>query len=205
MKTRLWFLPLLILATACGDDPPTDYRESCDETHRLALGGAVGSTRFEFAHIDPYQGRMGTNYFDLVLEEGEEPHIIVFSTAGVEGGDIRSHLQARIDSGAAGASTLNLATRPSDIPCEPLEGVLCATYGIDINNDGTIFGNAEVLYPVESGTITFSEVTGNELAASFSVVFGPQEEGPDELRGDQGGELDGCFRLFPSADISNVH
>lgn len=205
MKAPAVFLLAALVSSVFGcTEEVTDFEARCNADYRLAIGGSVGPTRYEFVSIDAYPGRMGTTYFDLVLEEGDAPHIVVFSTHGTEGGDIRSHLASRISSGAENAATLDVATRPAEIPCDPAEGVICASYGVDVNNDGELWGPTEVIYPVESGTITFTEVSGNELHASFDITFAGQNSGPDEVRGDRGGNLFGCFRLFLSADVTSV-
>lgn len=188
---------------ACTDEP-TDFEARCTEDHRLAIGGSVGPTRFDVVTIDAYQGRMGTTFFDLVLEDGDAPHILVFSTRGTEGGDIRSHIEGRISGGAENAATLDVATRPEGVSCDPDEGVLCTSYGVDVNNDGELWGTNDIIYPVESGTITFSEVSGNEFHATFDITFAGQSSGIEEERGDRGGHLYGCFRLFVSADVTTV-
>ena len=197
-------LALLACTVLACTEEPTDFEARCSEEYRLAVGGSLGPTRFEYVNIDAYQGRMGTTYFDLVLEAGDAPHIVVFSTRGADGGDIRSHLESRVSSGAENAATLELATRPEGVSCDPSEGVLCAAYGVDINNDGELWGTNDVIYPVESGSITFSEVSGNELHATFDITFSGQSGGTEELRGDRGGDLYGCFRLFLSADVTTV-
>ena len=201
--TVIMFALLAGTAFACTEEP-TDFEARCSEEYRLAVGGSVGPTRFEYININAYQGRMGTTFFDLALEAGDTPHMVVFSTRGTEGGDIRSHLESRVSSGAENAATLDLATRPEGVSCDPSEGVVCAAYGVDVNNDGELWGINDVIYPVESGSITFTEVSGNELHATFDITFAGQNSGTDELRGDRGGDIYGCFRLFLSADVTNV-
>lgn len=188
---------------ACAEDDPVDYQDVCDPDHRLAANGQIGPIAYQYVEAEPWRGRMGSDFFKLLLESGDDPHLIAFTSRGSEGVDIRTHLRTRLDSGAANAATFDLATRPDTVPCDTAEGVLCAAYGIDTNNDGRL-NAGEVAYPIESGTITFSEVSGNEMAARFSIRFAAQVEGVPEEGGDNGGSLEGCFVLYPTPDVSFV-
>jgi hypothetical protein len=195
-----------LFLVSCGNDEQlVDYRSACRSGARFSVGGQVGSFQFSTVKDEPIEGRMGEDFFNLVLEEAESPHLISFSTRGTEGEDIRSHLLARYESGVQNAEVMTVVSRPTTVPCDTAEGVICANYGIDSNFDGKLYGANEAIYPVEEGELTFTQSPGQVLAAEFTIVFGPQETGDEELGGEVGGTLNGCFVLYTSPDLSRVY
>ena len=190
---------------ACGDDNDAnvDYTSVCINTLRFGIEGQVGPTVFNDGG-DPYRGRAGEDFFDLVLEDGEEPHLIVFDFHLTSSADnFRDALRARIDSGAANASVLNAVFREESSPCDPAQGVVCVSYGKDPNGDGNLLGSSEIIYRVSDGTLTVLEVTGNNLLAHFDLTFDPQSSGEAE-GGLEGGALTGCFNLNLDSSLSQV-
>jgi hypothetical protein len=187
----------------CGDEEPPAAGSACTEDIRLSAHGTVGPTEVLLVIADPPDGPIGDTFFDVIVEEGATPHLVVFTTNTALDTDLRTALRARLDSGADNAGTLVISSRPPDLPCDPREGSLCAAYGVDTNGDGILLGTSEVIYPALEGTATFSAVTGNEISATFDITFGPIEEG-DEEGGDAGGNVAGCFQYFLTADRSGL-
>jgi hypothetical protein len=183
----------------CGD-AASDPRGQCSATHRLVVAGSVGPTHLDVNRNDPFTGgRTGDTFLTLVLQGGDAPHLIGFTSNTALDVDLWSALLARLQGGAADANQLTLATRPSDVPCDPREGVLCASFGVDTNGDGILFGANEVIYPIESGELHVTEVSGNAFNGDFAITFGAATSG-DESGSDRGGTLHGCFRLFRMSD-----
>jgi hypothetical protein len=193
----------------CGDDTQGDVGQVCTSETRLAFEGGVGPTTFPRSQLAaPFLAAAGDEFFGVVLEDGDTPHRIVFSTRGQTGAsNFRDALRLRIDSAASDAATLEVVARPDSVPCDPAEGVICAAYGIDQNGDGQLVGSNEVIYPVaaggDRGTLTLTTVTGNTLAGSFAIDFGPQTSGAPE-GGAEGGSLTGCFVLNLSPSLDRV-
>lgn len=209
MRARWLGLGLIVVLiwTSCGDEAAEDTfdpTKQCGVDFRLSAVGEVGATDVSMRIEEPYEGVAGDTYFDVVLESGDNPHVIVFSSNVALDRPLREALRERLDSGAANAGTLNVATRPNDTPCDPREGVICARFGVDTNNDGILFGAGEIIYPTTSGTATFTEVSGNELTGTFDITFGPLESG-EETRGETGGSMAGCFRYYLSADHGTLY
>lgn len=199
----------IALGAGCGDDAPGDVGQVCTDATRLAFEGGVGPTEFpRTQRATPFLGAAGDEFFGVVLEDGDAPHRIVFSTRGQTGAsNFRDALRLRIDSSASDAATLEVVARPDSVPCDPAEGVICAAYGIDENGDGQLVGSNEVIYPVaaggDRGTLTLTTVTGNTLAGSFAIDFGPQASGAPE-GGAEGGSITGCFVLNLSPSLDRV-
>ena len=207
-KSLVKVLSMLSLTLfACGEDTDAldDPRDRCDSGEvRLSAQGEVGSNVVDVLLTDPYPGNLENDYFDVILEDGDEPHLIVFDTNRLEDGrSIRTALEIRLRGGAADSDTLEVTSRPEDTPCDPRDGVICAYFGLDTNGDGDLFGVNEVIYPAQAGnsSITFTEVTGNNLSARFSIDFAPLTSG-EESGGDVGGSISGCFRysLLPDGE-----
>jgi hypothetical protein len=208
--TQLGFYLLCgLFLGACGDDSdaPIDVRDRCSSgSIRLAVQGTVGPTEINTILTEPIAGDLSDDYFDVVLETGDDPHMIVFDTNGLtDDTNIRTALDFRMRSGAEGASTLEVTSRPEETPCDPRDGVICAYFGIDTNRDGDLFGVNEVIYPALAGssTVNFSQVSGNVLEGVFTIQFEPLSSG-EEADSDVGGALSGCFRYNIPPDGSRV-
>ena len=198
-------LCLSLLAIACGDEAEViDYTSTCQSSARLGIGGQVGPAVFADSYADPFESRAGTDFFDLILQSAEEPHMLVFDFHGLtSAGNFRDALRQRIDSGAENANTLDAVFRDQSDPCDPAQGVVCVGYGTDPNGDGNLFGSTEVIYEASGGTVTFQEVTGNNLRGFFSIQFDPQSSGEAE-GGIEGGSLEGCFNVNIDASLTRV-
>jgi len=186
------------LLGACGDEP-TDPRQLCGGDRRLVVQGKVGPSRFGVSLEEPHGGLAGETYLTIDLEGSEPPHLIGLTTNTALEVDLWSALVERLRGGGEDPGALSVATRPIELPCDPREGVICASYGIDANGDGILFGANEVTYPVESGELVVTSVSGNTIEGDFEMTFGPLSSGAEE-GGETGGRLAGCFRLNRTAD-----
>jgi hypothetical protein len=199
----LGVLGAAFLTAGCGEDE-TPVRSACDEAGvRLALEGEVGPTRFSLRRNEPFGGRLAETHLTPVLDEAERPHVLFFTSNTPLDVDLWTALLQRLSSAATDAATLTVATRPATVPCDPRDGQLCASYGVDTNGDGSLLGSTEVIYPITSGEARLVEVTGNVLAADFDLTFGPATSG-DEAGDEAGGRLQGCFIFFRSADRRSI-
>lgn len=183
---------------ACGDDPK-DPRTVCTGGDRLSVQGSIGPMDYDLLRGEPYPGITGPTYLTVTLESDETPHIIAFSTNTVLETDLWGLFFERIRGGGDDAGTLTVTTRPLDVPCDPREGVICASYGIDTNNDGILYGAAEIIYPTETGELVVTDISGNTIEANFEIDFGAISSGV-EVDGAFGGTLSGCFVLNRTAD-----